>query len=144
MKNYILYVYPHTASAKNKGIISTSAPNPRATVFNSSGLRPERFYFRAVDNAAAYRYICENYRPEDTRPLSGKSYVKPRKLAVGDRVWLIKPYRIGWNDAGDEVYADCGVISEIVGGHLISVDFNGVHGQTYHTRFVDFSLNEIR
>jgi hypothetical protein len=142
MNNYILYAYPHTAGAKNKGIIGTSGPNPRATIHNSSGLRPERFYFRAADNAAAYRYVCENYRPEDTRPLSGKSYIKPRKLAEGDRVYLIEPYRLGWNDNGDKVYADCGVISEVL-ETFISIDFNGVHDQHYHTRFVDFSLSEI-
>ncbi len=137
-RNYILYVYPHSDRAKNKGIISISPPNPRAI----DARFVERFYFRAADNAAAYRYVCENYHPEDKRPLSGKSYIRPRKLGEGDRVRLLRPYRLGWDDSGKEIFSDLAVISEVL-ETIISVDFNGIPSQTYHTRFVDFSLNEI-
>ncbi len=137
-KTYILYVYPYGPSAKNKAIVETGAPNMRAP----DARFVQRFAFQARDNDEAYRYICESYDVHDPRPIAGKSYVKPRKFAVGDRVQLVKPYPIGYDDAGKPVTTDRAVISER-NETLISVDFNGIPGQTYHTRFVDFSISEI-
>ncbi len=138
-KTYILYVYPHGRTAKNKGIIGTSGPNMRAP----DACLVRRFAFMAPDNATAYNFVCNQYEPEDKRPVAGKSYVKPRKLAVGDKVRLLRPYPVGWNDDGTRKEAVYGRISEVLGGTHISVDFNGVEGQSYNTRFVDFSINEI-
>lgn len=127
MKPYVLYVTPYGRSAKNRGIVGTG-PCRGAT----------RFAFQARDNAEAYRLVCEQFQPDDPRPLAGKSYIRPIRFKVGQRVRLLTPYAVGWTDDGKRAYADVGTISEVVCDTVVSVEFPG-----YHTRFVDFGYREL-
>ena len=130
---FIVWVQGYGSGAANKGIIGSRSMAP--------GARCELFHFEAGSVEAAYRYLCENFQAADGRPLSGKSYLKPSRLIVGQQVSLLRGYPVGFYGDGRRKLALFGRISEVLAEGVdgsVSVEFDG-----YHTRFVDFSVREL-
>lgn len=125
---FLLTVQDHTASAKNKGIVYAGN--------NAHKSSQKAYAVNAKDAHEAYVKVCKAHRPEDSRPLSGRTYVKP--LKIGDAVRVPKGYCIGYNEDGTRKLATMGHVSEIISDNAVSIEFSG-----YHTRFVDFGLSEL-
>jgi hypothetical protein len=92
----------------------------------------------ARDHEEAFALASKLFKPQDKRPLAGKSYLpaaalRPRKL--GQKVKLLRPYAVipGYFEGYRE-----GVVSEVLSQNMVSIEFMG-----YHTRFVDFHLVEL-
>ena len=130
---YRIKVRANGRSAQNKGlIVGRFSPTER------EGDGATHIWLEAHDHAEAFELASKLFKPEDKRPLAGKSYLpaaalKPRKL--GQKVKLLRPYHVipGYFEG----YRD-GVVSEVLNRNMVSVEFPG-----YYTRFVDFHISEL-
>lgn len=122
-KVYIVRVTAHGEQAKSKGCI---------------GSGKDKLVIRATDADDAYRQVCSSWRPEDKRPLAGKSYLRGYVLAVGRQVRIEKGYKTSYASNGRPNLSFVGKISEVLTDEHFSVAFPG-----YHTDFVDFHVSEL-
>ena len=74
------------------------------------------------------------------RPNSLQLQLKESDLlpCVGDTVKVNTGYQTGYDRHGKAVISYLGTISEVINDRLVSIAFPG-----YHTRYVDFGLNEL-
>lgn len=126
MPKYAVKIVPHTRGAQTKGRIE----------------RGTDFVFNADDHNHAYTKLQVGFKFDDSRQLMGKSYLGScvvHPLRVGDRVRLLTPYKIGFNDNGSEKRESRGTIAEVVNdtNGYVSVWLDG-----YNQPFVDFVATE--
>jgi hypothetical protein len=134
LKTWVAHVRPHGSSAKTKGLIQPGPASQREEREHGWITSP----ILTGDKETVYKELCKFFWPNDTRPLQGKSYLKPFNPKVGKKVYIVPGWRIGYNEDGTEIRTHIGVVSEVLCGRTVSIAPEG-----YENKFVDFSAREV-
>jgi hypothetical protein len=133
-QTWVCHYIPHTRSAKTKGLLQAGPATQE---------QERRGWITAPivsgDRDVAYKSLCALICGDDTRPLQGKSYLRPFTPKLGQRVYIVPGWTIGFDASGNPLKTHTGVVSEVLCGRTVSVSPDG-----YANKFVDFSAKEVR
>ncbi len=125
---WVTRIQPHGKSAKTCGLITG----------NASGKTGNVFVVSAPTKELALSRLHAEFAATDARPLSGASYLRAWRVKMGQRVYIVGGWRIGYDKNGFDVVVTRGTVTEVLGDMHCSI-----HPDGYHNKHVDFYCREI-